>query len=764
MAFRLADAIVYIMGDKGHLDKTLSSAKSAATSFGDAFNTGMARVGLGLAGVAVGVGALVGKMVSGNAQFEQYNTQFEVMLGSAEAAKQRMAELAEFGAKTPFELPQVVEADRILQGFGLHAEQTAEKFGYSGEEIRRIAGDVASGTGSSFQEMSLLIGKFSTGATGEAIARMMELGIASREKLSNLGLEFDKSGSLLSPLPEAMEVVLSLMDEKYGGMMDAQSQTFSGMMSNLSDWVDGAIRTMGAPIFDLAKEQLINLLGFLNSAGTQEAMKKMADGLAAGMAVVADVLGLVIYYIQAVGRGYPVVEAVGDFFYELGSDKSTITWAMDLTESMMSLFGLVRQGWNWLYGLIVQFVSWKDVLAAVAILVAAVVIPALWSFMAPFLAVGAAVLALTLLIATLRNAWEQDWLGIRTIVTDALDWIENKISIATGVIELLWQEHGDEVVFSFLTMWTKAQNIFNAAHSGLKIKTSAITGALKLLWQEHGDEVGFSIVTMWTRARNIFNTAHSGLKIIAQNFLEWLVYKWSTKGQDILYWISYWWNSMQLQWKNGVAVLGQIKEAFFNLMEGNWRAYGLNIVNINKLMWTMLENGFRFGVDTNKAIISNMINGIDMMLSQWDLYVKGKEMMQKWANGITEGIPLIINAIQIALEMAWAKVAAFISGEGETGGGSTNSGGGMDGGSGSKGKEKKNSPGAQMQTQMDSMRRQAGRRVSEAPQTPPMLAPAGVTYAIDLRGSTFYGMDDFEKKVRAVVDKIGQRANNRGRM
>ena len=52
------------------------------------------------------------------------------------------------------DLPEVVQADIILQGFGLHAQDAAEKFGFSGEQIRRIAGDVASGTGASFNEIA----------------------------------------------------------------------------------------------------------------------------------------------------------------------------------------------------------------------------------------------------------------------------------------------------------------------------------------------------------------------------------------------------------------------------------------------------------------------------------------------------------------------------------------------------------------------------------------------------------------------------------
>ena len=69
----------------------------------------------GIGAVTGAVGGLVSGMVSGNAEFERYQTQFGVLLKSSEAAKDRLAELADFGAKTPFELPEVVRADKILQ-------------------------------------------------------------------------------------------------------------------------------------------------------------------------------------------------------------------------------------------------------------------------------------------------------------------------------------------------------------------------------------------------------------------------------------------------------------------------------------------------------------------------------------------------------------------------------------------------------------------------------------------------------------------------
>lgn len=275
-----------ILGGIGRSVGSIASAAGGAVGkVGGFFRDAFAFATGGLISGALGeitnsFGKLVDGMIGGNAEFEKYQTQFQVLLGSSDAAKKRLEELAKFGASTPFELPEVVKADKIIQGFGLHSDEAAKKFGFSGEQIRTIAGDVASGTGISFEEAAGYIGKFSAGATGEVISRFQELGITTRDELTKLGLEFSKSGQLLSPLPQATEVVLQLMKKKYGGMMDAQSKTFGGMMSNLQDWVAGTLRQIGAPIFEVLKDKLQFLLTFLGSPQVQAGIAGFASFLA----------------------------------------------------------------------------------------------------------------------------------------------------------------------------------------------------------------------------------------------------------------------------------------------------------------------------------------------------------------------------------------------------------------------------------------------------------------------------------------------------
>lgn len=267
----------------------------------------------GLSLIAEGFTTVTKAGIEGNAEFERYQTQFGVLLGSTDAAKQRLAELAEFGAKTPFELPEVVQADKVLQSFGLHAIDAKEKFGYAGTEIRTIAGDVAAGTGADFTEISGYIGKFASGATGEAIARFQELGIMTREEMKGMGLEFSKSGELLSPLPQATEVMLTLMKKKFGGMMDAQSGTFEGMVSNLQDWVNQSIREVSQPIFEVVSDALKDLLAFLNEPATQAAIKDFAKAM-------ATVLKDVVAWVK---ENWPAIsKTISDVF-------SVIKWAWD---------------------------------------------------------------------------------------------------------------------------------------------------------------------------------------------------------------------------------------------------------------------------------------------------------------------------------------------------------------------------------------------------------------------------------------------------
>jgi len=236
--------------------------------------------------------ALGAGLIGGNKEFEQYEVGFKVLLGNAELAQQRMQELADFNQKTPFELPGVVESDRILQGFGLHAAAVTAHFRKMDIDVRAVTADVAAGAKTDMQRIATDIGRFSSGATGEAIEDFQRMGVLTREQLKGMGVEFNKSNQLVSPLPEALDAVLIALKEKYGGMADEQSKTLGGMESNLADWKDNTLRLLGEPIFDKVKEGLQLLLDVLGSAEAKSATAEFAESIKLVIQVLGDFLDI----------------------------------------------------------------------------------------------------------------------------------------------------------------------------------------------------------------------------------------------------------------------------------------------------------------------------------------------------------------------------------------------------------------------------------------------------------------------------------------
>ncbi|MDI9546965.1 MAG: hypothetical protein QM346_05135, partial [Chloroflexota bacterium] len=210
-------------------------------------------------------------MVGSNRDWETYTTQFTVQLKSQEAALRRLAELEEFAMFAPGGLDDLIQADIILQNFGIHAEDAARRWGYSGREIRGIAADTAAGSKASFEEISTWFGRFAAGDTGRAIMRLQELGVVTREQLRQMGVEFDKAGSLTTPVDEAFAAMLRLAQEKFGGLTQIQSETLAGMQEQLEDWNVQQKRVWGEPVFDAYKEGLSELLSFLDSDAMEQA-------------------------------------------------------------------------------------------------------------------------------------------------------------------------------------------------------------------------------------------------------------------------------------------------------------------------------------------------------------------------------------------------------------------------------------------------------------------------------------------------------------
>lgn len=216
-----------------NVSKASGKVSSSVSGFGSTFSTeiGLLSSAASLASKAVlGLGAALTTAgvfaVKSAASYEQQRTAFEAMLGSADEAKKLLREVSDFAAQTPFELPEVVTGAKRLLAFGVSAKDVTKKL--------TLVGDAAAKMGVPIDQAINVWAKAKAGMFD--IAEFAPLGV-TREKLEKFGVTFKKTGEVVdrSKLGPALEKFWG--SDGTVGMMNRQSKTFTGVMSNISDTI-----------------------------------------------------------------------------------------------------------------------------------------------------------------------------------------------------------------------------------------------------------------------------------------------------------------------------------------------------------------------------------------------------------------------------------------------------------------------------------------------------------------------------------------------
>lgn len=210
---------------------------------------GKSMVGIGAAlsvGVTAPTVALAAGAIHAAANIEKLTIAFQPLLGSAGAANKRMQELQQFANATPFELPEVAKASRMLEVLTKGALATGDAL--------RMVGDVASGTGQQFDEVAMWVGRLYDGLksgrpVGEATMRLQEMGAMSgdtRTKLEEMAKEGAKFSEIWGVATEAFG--------RFSGGMKLQADSVSGKFSTLQDSANTALAALGKSFEDVTKK------------------------------------------------------------------------------------------------------------------------------------------------------------------------------------------------------------------------------------------------------------------------------------------------------------------------------------------------------------------------------------------------------------------------------------------------------------------------------------------------------------------------------
>lgn len=244
------------------LSKKMGDADSASKNLNDGF-TVLKGTMANLASQAIskvvdGFKELVGGAVDYQKSMEYYTTSFTVMTGSAEKASETVKKLADIGATTPFDMPQLADATSLLMNFGFSADDAVDSM--------MMLGDISQGNADKLDTIARAYGKMNSAqkVTLENINMMIDAGFNPLQEIS------EKTGESMESLYDRVSKGKVSVDEitesmkrstseggKYFQSMDAQSQTLDGRLSTLSDTVNSKLGESLQPILQKAADEWI---------------------------------------------------------------------------------------------------------------------------------------------------------------------------------------------------------------------------------------------------------------------------------------------------------------------------------------------------------------------------------------------------------------------------------------------------------------------------------------------------------------------------
>lgn len=224
------DASRQIEADGGNIDKVISRIK-----------TGLASIGAGW-----GFKEIASAVANTRGEFQQLDVAFKTMLGSEEKTTVLMSQLVRTAAITPFDLQGVANGAKQLLAYGVSADEVNKRL--------TQLGDIASGLSIPLNDLVYLYGTTITQGKmfTQDLRQFQGRGIPIADELAKqFGVAKEKVGELVTAGKVGSKEFIAAIDamtgpgSKFGGLMEEQSKTITGQISNIEDAFDTMLNEIG---------------------------------------------------------------------------------------------------------------------------------------------------------------------------------------------------------------------------------------------------------------------------------------------------------------------------------------------------------------------------------------------------------------------------------------------------------------------------------------------------------------------------------------
>ena len=536
MAITVTDLLARFAADTSGLEAGYARANEQTSRFTQTTN-GMLGSLRTVGGLALGVagggllalgGGMVATAVSGldlNRSMENVTAQLNAFTKDGDKSAAILDMIRERAAKTPFEFNEMARATAGLlpaaKASGAELESLVEK-----AEILAASNPAQGLEGAAFSLREAVSGDFTSiierfNLPRQFINKLKDEGVPALEIVQRAMKEVGFDTDLVANLAETADGKWSTFKDTFQGFAAQITKpifdTFSSSLGSVNGWLDSnapklnELANIISVTVDTAMYELTQTLG-----GTDGAFTGFIDSIISGIEIIAGVTSAIIDFIaegeELSTRNFGLEGSIADVA------DSIVTLILNIYDGARAIIEFIRP----IIDAAAQFVEWQDVMVALGIAIASVVIPAVVSLvisMAPIVLTIGGIIAAS---ALLRTAWAEDWGGIREKTAAVGDWLKTTFeaiqtwfnaTFRTGLSELLavWSENWAAMQATFEEVWAVLSDIWDTIQTWFEDTLPSALDSLQSSWQSSWQSVSDITSARWSDIRNTFDTVRTWL-------------------------------------------------------------------------------------------------------------------------------------------------------------------------------------------------------------------------------------------------------------
>lgn len=237
-----------LKNDAEQAKNILTGIGSTAEQEGDKIDASMRKIGASIAGVFAieKIKDFAVQVATVRGQFQQLEASFKTLTGSEQVATDLISQLINTAATTPFQVTDISNAARQLLAYGVEADKVNETLIRLGEICAGLSipiGDLAYLYGTTMTQ-----GRLYTADLNQFLGRGIPL---ADELAKQFGVAKEEIRKMVEEgkvgFPEVEQAIINMTNEggKFGGLMEAQSKTITGRISNIEDTIDQMFNQIG---------------------------------------------------------------------------------------------------------------------------------------------------------------------------------------------------------------------------------------------------------------------------------------------------------------------------------------------------------------------------------------------------------------------------------------------------------------------------------------------------------------------------------------